>query len=196
MNLLLKHKFFIAFFLLMLLLLLLLITSCNGKEKVDKKSHLKQILSLKTDRGNRKNSTKLNKRGHKFYKNKKFKKAKKLWIKAIKSDPSYYLPYFNLACVLALQKKKNDAILLLKRALKVEHPFKLINFIKNDKDLISIRGNKKYKDLLSKLPKTKMKFLNGEYTAIVGPKTKKKILQMVNDKSYFFECADLKGAVG
>lgn len=87
-----------------------------------------------------------------FYLRKKNYKQAALYYKIIlnieKKDP---LIYYNLACVYALDNKISKAVNALGKAVK--NGFKNSEYIKNDKDLNSIKNNKKYKEIILRLQK-------------------------------------------
>lgn len=84
-----------------------------------------------------------------------YDKAIKMLEKAIKINPAYEQPYYNIACAYSLQKKFEPAIKYFKKAL--EAGFNNREHIEKDKDLDFIRGSKEYKELMEKFFEEKKK---------------------------------------
>jgi tetratricopeptide (TPR) repeat protein len=74
--------------------------------------------------------------------------AKGLFIKAVELDPDMAWSYYSIACIDALEGKKDEALKNLEVAL--EKGLKDKAHIEKDSDLDSLRKDKKYRNLMEK----------------------------------------------
>lgn len=84
-------------------------------------------------------------------KEKKYEKAGLLYEITLKSGNEHPNLLYNMACAYAKADKKKKALKYLEKA--VEKGFKDLAHIKKDKDLDSLRGEKKYKKIIDSLAK-------------------------------------------
>jgi tetratricopeptide (TPR) repeat protein len=82
---------------------------------------------------------------------KQYDKAIEDLDEAIRLDPKYPLPVYDKACVRALQGRTDDAIENLTKALELG--YRDFEHMARDRDLDSIRGHPRYKQLLAKYGK-------------------------------------------
>jgi len=73
--------------------------------------------------------------------------AESEYLQAISLDPSHPKPYYNLACVYALQNKKNDAIPLLQKAFALSPTLRLD--ANTDPDFHALRNDPAFQTLLT-----------------------------------------------
>ncbi len=82
-------------------------------------------------------------------KNKDYARAERLWLETAAADPSWWKPYYQLACIHALTGRKLEAIELLRLALKVEKSPQMISWMRSDSDLTALRQMPEFGTLLS-----------------------------------------------
>ena len=93
--------------------------------------------------------------GSSFLKDKNYKKAEEHYMKALEIEPEEYVAMYNLACVYALQKKNDPAILWLQKA--VDAGYDDFSWMEKDTDLDGIRDDARYKEIIRKGPRAKEK---------------------------------------
>jgi Flp pilus assembly protein TadD len=77
------------------------------------------------------------------------KKARSCFVKAVRLDPDYALPYCNLACVDAVEGKRNAAFKNLEKA--VARGFRDIQQLRRDADLRSLRRDPRWKAIVARI---------------------------------------------
>lgn len=88
-------------------------------------------------------------RGDDLYKDKKYEEAAEAYLEHVMKRPDDGNAWYNLACCLALLKRKDEAITALEQA--VHSGFTDANHVKSDPDLESIRKKKAYKAVVKEL---------------------------------------------
>jgi tetratricopeptide (TPR) repeat protein len=90
---------------------------------------------------------------HKLFKKKQYADAARQCLEAIKLAPQYPDAYYNLACALARQDRKQEALDNLARA--IDHGFNQAKLMRQDADLKSLRSDERFAKLLARAEKTK-----------------------------------------
>jgi len=103
------------------------------------KSNYDVLNGLEKKPGDRARATELNKQALGHHQKKEYEKAEALWVDAAKADPSWWKPYYNLACVASLTEHPELSIRYLKLALRVDFDPALIRSMKSDSDLVNAR---------------------------------------------------------
>lgn len=119
-------------------------------------SFLDELAKLDKISGNREKADILIKQGLDLHKNKNYEEAINLWYQAAKADPSWWKPYFNLACAEAQRGNIERSLEYLTIARSVDPSEQLIKIIKGDGDLNPIRNTKEYEKLINKAPVKKL----------------------------------------
>jgi tetratricopeptide (TPR) repeat protein len=88
----------------------------------------------------------LNNLGAIYIKEKNLAAARGVLQKAIRTDSSYVDPYYNLACLHALQKDVGRSLFYLKKAISVDKAAR--KWAKTDEDLKNLRGHVEYEKIL------------------------------------------------
>ncbi len=86
-----------------------------------------------------------------FIQKKIYNNASVLYELLVKIDKNKASSLYNLACIYALDNKTKKSITALEHA--VNNGFKNIDYIENDKDFRSIKNEKKFKEIISRLKK-------------------------------------------
>jgi len=89
--------------------------------------------------------------GNSFLGEKKYKKAQQHYTKALELEPDNFIAMYNMACVRSLEKKIDQAIEWLQKA--VEAGYDDFEWMEKDTDLDNIREDKRYKEMLRKGPR-------------------------------------------
>jgi hypothetical protein len=87
-------------------------------------------------------------------KQEKYDMAEREFKEAMRIDPAFVLPYYNLACLYSRKGVDVDALIYLKRALKRDERVK--QWVKTDKDFDRLRSDAVFQELLGGSPPKKM----------------------------------------
>ncbi|HUW62097.1 MAG TPA: tetratricopeptide repeat protein [Candidatus Bathyarchaeia archaeon] len=101
------------------------------------------LLALRLDPGN---VATHNNYGNLLIARKRLEQAETEYLQAISLDPAHPKPYYNLACVYALQNKKDDAIPLLQKAFALSPTLR--QDANTDPDFDSLRDDPAFQSLL------------------------------------------------
>lgn len=86
--------------------------------------------------------------GISYKETKNFDEALKHLKRQLENDPEEPSPYYNIACVYAVQGKTDDSVKWLRKAIEAHPAFK--SEAKKDKDFDKIRNSKEFKTLINK----------------------------------------------
>jgi hypothetical protein len=114
-------------------------------------SVLSELRSLDKKKGSRKKAEALHRKALRNHKKKRYREAEKLWVDAAKSDPSWWKPYFNIACARTLSGRPADVPGFLRIALTLDRSSKVKRFIMTDGDLKKFRNTGAYIRLSEKI---------------------------------------------
>ena len=88
----------------------------------------------------------LNNLGAIYIKEKNYDMARRMLEKAIQTEPGYVDPYYNLACLHALQNDVGRSLAYLRKATAVNEAVR--QWAKTDEDLRNLRGHSEYKKII------------------------------------------------
>jgi len=88
----------------------------------------------------------LNNLGTIYIKEKNYPAAGRMFQKAIRRDPRYVDPYYNLACLYAVQEDVSRSLFYLKKAISVDRAAR--TWAMTDKDLENLRGHSEYERII------------------------------------------------
>ncbi len=88
----------------------------------------------------------LNNLGVIYIKEKNYDMARRMFEKAIQTEPGYVDPYYNLACLHAIQNDVGRSLAYLKKATSVNEAVR--QWAKTDEDLRNLRGHSEYEKII------------------------------------------------
>ncbi len=88
----------------------------------------------------------LNNLGTIYIKEKDYPAAGRMFQRAIRADPTYVDPYYNLACLYALQEDVSRSLFYLKKAISVNQAAR--DWAETDKDLENLHGQSEYERII------------------------------------------------
>jgi tetratricopeptide (TPR) repeat protein len=91
-------------------------------------------------------SNALNDLGVIYIQKKNFSEAKECFEKAIQLQPDAVEPYYNLACLHSIKGELQEGLMKLNQAIALNPAVK--EWVKNDTDLVNLRGAPDFKDLI------------------------------------------------
>ena len=125
-----------------------LIIPMNSATYAQGVDNLKILMNLGTTQGDRGKAEKLNKTGLDVYNKKNYAKAEELWVETANTDPSWWMPFFNMGCSAAVKGETEKALKYLEMALERDR-VNAMGPMKGDSDLKALWGLPKYKELVA-----------------------------------------------
>jgi len=109
-----------------------------------------------------------------FYKKKDYKNARKKWTEAASTDPHWWKPDYNMACVDSLENKLTTVTphlekafeLLMKDEIEVTEFVRFYRYIQKDSDFKNYRKTADYKTFLGKMKDYAPVFFNLSYSGV------------------------------
>ena len=115
-----------------------------------RKDPLEQARSLHFKKGDRALAEKMAEGAIRVHaKEKRYADALPLWLGVARADASWWLPYYQLACLHALLGKPTESVEFLRLALEAEKSPKMLSWMQSDSDLNAVRKLPEFRKLLT-----------------------------------------------
>jgi hypothetical protein len=107
-----------------------------------------EMRALSRTAGDRAKATALHKQALKVHAAHKLAEAERTWAESARADPSWNVPFYNLACATALQTRPLDAIAYLEMVRDRDPSWEMLWRVEHDGELESIRSRPEYEALV------------------------------------------------
>ena len=126
---------------------------------------LGEMASLPTEPGNRAEAQSHHQAALAAHAQGDYSRSASLWKQAAQSDPSWWAPFYNLACATSLSGEPALALEFLRLAANREYPPRFHSMLASDSDLIAVRELSAYSDFLADLHGNSP---YGEFASVIG----------------------------